>query len=260
MVAAVECMDVGFQVSGNDILRSINICIPQGEYCSIVGPNGAGKSTVLKILARIISPTSGNVRIGGRDASAMSSRDYARLIGYVPQHLHTEFPHTVEDFVLMGLYPLYRGWSTIMSEQRHAVAEALALVGMTKFGKREMRTLSGGERQKVLIAGALVHRPALLLLDEPTTFLDPQHEQETEELLGRIRQDRGATIVSVTHNLNLGALNSDSVIALREGRIVFAGGPADFMQAEVLRSVFHYEFELVAHPRSNLRMVVPRTL
>ena len=248
---------LGFQVSGRRLVDGISFALPEGQLFSIVGPNGAGKSTLLKMLARVLEPSSGTIKIAEQAVSALTPAQHAQLIGYVPQALETDYHHEVFDFVLMGLYPAVGRWERIDSQHEQLVLEALELVDMLPFSARPLRTLSGGERQRVLLASALVHRPKLLLLDEPTTFLDPRHEFEIETLLADIRIKTRVSILSVTHQLNSCALRSDFILGMRDGQIAFAGPSKDFMQSEVLQRIFGFEFQLIRHPHMDLNMVVP---
>ena len=239
-------------------LQGLNLQLRRGERLGVIGPNGAGKSTLLKIIARILTSYHGEVHLAERSLKKLSSRRLASLIGYVPQLFSAEFPHTVNDFVLMGLYSQLGRFSPVSAVERQQVQAALALTGTSELAGRILQTLSGGERQRVLIAAALVHNPQLLLLDEPTTFLDPKHEFEVEALLREIRSELGITIIAVTHNLNLCALHSDVVLALRDGKVAFFGTPRDLMQVHVLQEIYDHRFDLLLHPRHDFNMIVPR--
>ncbi len=157
----------------------------------------------------------------------------------------------------MGRYPYLSPFSTIDREGRQAVDEALARTGTRAFAQRRLDTLSGGERQKVYIAAALAQRAEVLLLDEPTTFLDYRHQAEIRDLLARVNRESKVTIVAVTHDLNRAAMESDRIVALRDGTVVFCGPPREIMQPEMLQRVYHTPFLLVDHPTAALRVIVP---
>lgn len=254
----LEVRGLRYALSGKLILDEVSFSLEEGGYLSIVGPNGAGKTTLLKIIAGILAAESGEVRIAGSASAELSATARASLIGYVPQSFDPAYPHTAAEFVLMGLYPGLGRLSRIGSREEAAVRESLETVGASSYADRELSSLSGGERQKVLLAAALVHKPKLLLLDEPTTFLDPKHEEETELLLARVRKQMGIGILAVTHNLNLCALHSTHIVGLRAGRVVFSGGPEKFMQSDVLEDLFGQRFELVFHPGRAISMILPR--
>lgn len=258
MSVLLRAENLSYACAGSNLLDRVSFSLSAGEYLSVVGPNGSGKTTLLKIISRIVSPYQGSLILGDRELRRIPIQELAGFIGYVPQLFSAEFPLSVFEFVMMGLYAQLGRFSRIADEQHRQVQAALSLTGTEKLSRRIMQTLSGGERQRVLIAAALVHNPQILLLDEPTTFLDPKHEFEVEELLKEIRRELGVSIIAVTHNLNLCALSSDAVLALRAGRVVFTGAPRDFMQVNVLFGIFDHRFDLLLHPRRDLNIIVPR--
>jgi len=175
----------------------------------------------------------------------------------VPQADGRVFPFTVEQFVLMGRYPYLSPFSTIGPDDRKALGEAMDLTGIREFADRRLDTLSGGERQKVYLAAALAQGADVLLLDEPTTFLDYRHQAEIRRLLARARRQSGVTIVAVTHDVNLAALESDRIVALRDGSVVFTGTPREVMQPDVLGRIYGTSLLLMDHPRTGLPIIVP---
>lgn len=258
MTELLRATSLSCSLGGKTLLDGVSFSLNSGEYLSVVGPNGAGKTTLLKVLARIVGSYRGEIILGDRELRCIPHRELASFIGYVPQVFSSEFPLTVFEFVLMGLYSQLGRFSRISDAQHQQVQAVLALTGTENLAKRALQTLSGGERQRVLIAAALVHNPQILLLDEPTTFLDPKHEFEVEALLREIRRELGVSIIAVTHNLNLCALHSDTVVALRDGKVIFAGLPRDLMHANVLFEIFDHHFELLLHPRRDHNLIVPR--
>jgi iron complex transport system ATP-binding protein len=255
--AMLHVEGLGFAIEGRPILRDVGFEVQRGEYLAVVGPNGAGKTTLLKCLDRLLTADRGTISLLGRPLGSYRQRDLARQVGYVPQADGRLLPFTVEEFVTLGRYPHLSPFSAISREDRRAVREALEQTGMLGFAARRIDTLSGGERQKAMIAAALAQGAALLLLDEPTTFLDYRHQAEIRELLRRAHRDGGATIVAVTHDVNAAALESDRVLALRDGAVVFHGPPRELMQAERLATIFATPLQLVDHPRGGLPMIVP---
>jgi len=256
-VKAIEVEDLSFSIGEKSILRGISLGVERGEFVSIIGPNGAGKSTLLKCLVRVNRGWSGAVRLKGRGLGEYSQRELARVMSYVPQARDGAMPFTVLEFVLMGRYPYLGPFSVIDEADEAAALEVLEMVGMKDFARRAMRTLSGGERQKALIAGALSQGAEIMLLDEPTTFLDPRHEHEIINILGCINRDHGVTIVSVTHDINHAALFSNRIIAIKDGAVVFCGRPEEMMKENVLGAIYEKPFTFVNHPVTGTPLIIP---
>ncbi len=254
---ALAITDLHVCAGGRAILDGITFTAAEGEHISIVGPNGAGKSTLLKCLIRVCRPASGSILVFGKDLRAHAPKDLARLVAYVPQGDRSRAPFTVGEFVMMGRYPYLRAFSPPARTDREAVERALADTGMAAFAARSMRTLSGGECQKAFMAAALAQEPRILLLDEPTTFLDPGCQDEVAHLLVRIRRERGVTIAAVTHDINAATLASTRIIALAAGAVAFAGPARAFMDNAVLTRVYGREFLFAVHPRTGAPLVVP---
>jgi len=242
-----------------EILRDVSFAVYRGEYLSIVGPNGAGKTTLLRCFDRLLLGGMGWIRLFGRPLEEYRRKELARRVAYVPQADARLFPFTVEQFVVMGRYPYLTPFSSIDRGGRQAVREALDVTGTRPFAERRLDTLSGGERQKVYIAAALAQQADVLLLDEPTTFLDYRHQAEIRDLLARVKERSGTTIVSVTHDLNQAALDSDRLVALCDGSVAFCGTPGEIMRPDVLQRIYRTPFLLVDHPRAKLPVIVPRT-
>jgi len=247
-----------FRLGKKQVLRDVSLVMARGEYVAMVGPNGAGKSTLLKCLDRILTGGSGEIEICGRPLASYRQKELARLIGYVPQADGRVFPFTVEQFVLLGRYPYLSPFTPVSRQDRQVVREALELTGTVEFADRLLPTLSGGERQKVLIAAALAQGAEILLLDEPTTFLDYRHQAEIRCLLARINRESGATILAVTHDVNSAALESDRIVALKEGAVAFCGLPCELMQPHVLAQIYATPLLLVDHPVARLPVIVPQ--
>ncbi|MBN2473852.1 MAG: ABC transporter ATP-binding protein [Pirellulales bacterium] len=257
-MTVIRLQSFSFRLGDKPILRDVSFAVEKGEYLAIVGPNGAGKTTLIKCLDRLLTGGTGEIEICGRPLRKYSQKQLARLISYVPQADGRVVPFTVEQFVLMGRYPYLSPFSAVSHEDRRAVAEALQLTGTAEFAARLLGTLSGGERQKVYIAAALAQGAEIVLLDEPTTFLDYRHQAEVTALLGRIHRSAGVTIVAVTHDLNHAVLESDRIVALREGRVAFCGPPVEIMRPDVLRKIYGTSLLLVEHPQVGLPVIVPQ--
>ncbi|MCY3733571.1 MAG: ABC transporter ATP-binding protein, partial [Chloroflexi bacterium] len=207
------------------VVHELSVEIPQGKITTIVGANASGKSTLLRALARLLAPVSGRVYLGDREIQRQRSRDVAQQLTLLPQSPIAPDGITVSDFVARGRYPyqsLLRPWS---SDDTRAVAAAMEATGVTDLAERPVNQLSGGQRQRVWVAMALAQETPLLLLDEPTTFLDLSHQIEVLDLLKELNQDTGQTVVLVLHDLNLASRYSEHLIAVADGRIAAEGPP-----------------------------------
>jgi len=254
---ALAVRNLTCRLGGKEILHGIDLDVAPGEFVSLIGPNGAGKTTLLRCLNRIIETASGQVTIDGRDLDTYPQVELASQIAYVPQAEGRHFDFSVFEFVLLGRYPHLSPFSSISQKDRDVVHQSLVATGMETFAKRIHGTLSGGERQKVFIAAALAQEAPILLLDEPTTFLDPHHQEEILTILTRInRQDR-RTVLSVTHDLNGAMLASNRIVALKDGQMVFSGTPEETMTERVLRTVYGASFLFADHPVTGQAMLVP---
>lgn len=244
------------RLGGRPVLTNVSFTVAPGEYTVIVGPNGAGKTTLVRCLVRILRGE-GTVEIAGRSLESYRQRELARLIAYVPQAGNWAAPYTVEQFVTMARYPHLSPFSALSPDDRRAVGEALERTRTAAFARRMLDTLSGGERQQVGIAAALAQGARLLLLDEPTTFLDYRHQAEVLALLREANRETGVTILAVTHDLNHAALEADRAVALREGKVAFCGTARQLMHPEVLHGVYATDLLLIDHPAASIPIVVP---
>ena len=254
---AIKVSGLRYAIGTTTILDDVSFTVDAGQYLSIIGPNGAGKTSLIRCINRLARAQSGRIDIFGQPLSSYSQRDLAKVISYVPQADARYFPFTVYEFVLMGRYPHLSPFSSIGPEDRAKVDEALALTGATEFADRSLQTLSGGERQSVFIAAALTQGARVLLLDEPTTFLDYKHQVEVLALLRKLNEQQDITIVSVTHDVNSAALTSDRILALKKGRVAFDGTPDQLIEQGVLEKVYETSFELVPRGDSDTPIVVP---
>jgi len=249
-----------YRIAGKTILKDVSFDVRRRDFIAIIGPNGAGKTTLLKNLDKILTGGRGEIFIGARDIRVIPQRELAKIISYVPQAQEAGVPFKVWDFVLMGRFPHLSPFSAVSLEDERLAEDALITVGMTGFKDRRLDTLSGGERQKVFIAAALAQGAEILLLDEPTTFLDPKHQVDIYKIL-KILSERGTvTIVIVTHDVNHAALVSKKILALKEGRIMYFGGSADIMDNEVLKSIYGKDFLFVEHPDSKTPVIIPEQI
>ena len=240
------------------VVDGIDLAIPAGRITAIIGANACGKSTLLKTLARLLAPTSGAVLLDGHDVHALPTKELARTLGLLPQSPLAPEGIAVADLVGRGRHPhqrLFAGWS---SADEAAVAEALEATGTAGLADRSVDELSGGQRQRVWVAMALAQQTDVLLLDEPTTFLDVTHQIEILDLLTDLNRMRGTTIVMVLHDINLAARYADHVVAVEAGRVVAAGSPSEVITEGLVSSVFGLDSLIVTDPVSGAPMVLPR--
>jgi iron-siderophore transport system ATP-binding protein len=239
------------------VVDDLTAAIPEGRVTMIVGTNACGKSTLLRGLARLLSPSAGAVYLDGKSISSLRSKDVATVLGLLPQSPTAPEGITVADLVGRGRYPhqgLFRRWT---AEDDEAVARAMLATDTVELASRPVDELSGGQRQRVWIAMALAQRTPLLLLDEPTTFLDISHQIEVLDLLSDLNHADGTTVVIVLHDLNLAARYGDHLIAMKSGRIAAEGAPGDILTAELVEDVFGLPCRIIDDPVSGTPMVVP---
>jgi len=257
---AIEVRGFTYRIGRKPILRGVSLDMREGEFVSIVGPNGAGKSTLLKCLNRILPGGEGEIRVHGRPLGQYSQIELAKEVGYVPQVEGRNHPFNVYEFVLMGRYPHLSPFSSPAPADRAVVERAMEITGTACFAHRRVGSLSGGESQKVHIAAALAQQAGILLLDEPTAFLDPHHQAEIFAILAKLNREGRVTVCSVTHDLNRAALVSSRIVALRDGEVVYSGAPAGIMNDDALGSLYGKRFLFVPHPETGMPMVVPEGL
>ncbi len=245
------------RIDGAPILSAVDVAVGRGEFLSVIGPNGAGKSTLIRCLAGLIAPRGGEIVLAGRPLGAYSKRALARVVSYVPQADARELPFSVRAFVEMGRYPHLGSWASLRPTDLEAVGTALARTDTLHLADRPVGSLSGGERQRVLIAAALAQGGSVLLLDEPTTFLDYRHQMRILELLESLHSSEGLTIVTATHDLNWTVAVSDSVLALRGGRVLFHGPSAEVFSQDRLEAIFANRFNLVEVGDRAVPLVLP---
>ena len=226
-------------------LRVAGQTFAEGRVTSVVGPNGAGKSTFLKCLAAVLPTPRGSVFVDGQDLAGLSGKSRARLVGYVPQETSFTFNYSVLDFVLTGRAASIPVFSSPSRHDVEAAEEALRYVGLADFPGRPFFELSSGERRLVLIARTLAQQPAILLLDEPTTFLDPRHEVEILELVRRLAAERGKTVIVTLHALDMAVKYSDVMVFMKGGGIVAAGPPGDILSEALLKAVYDIDMGIL---------------
>ncbi len=238
------------------IVHELSLRIQQGTITALVGPNGCGKSTLLRGLSRLLKPVKGNVHLDGRDIHAMKAKDLAKQLGILPQSPTAPEGLTVHELVAQGRYPHQNWFQQWSREDERIVEDALVTTNLTMFADRPVDTLSGGQRQRAWIAMALAQQTDVLLLDEPTTYLDLAYQMDVLDLLDDLNAE-GRTIVMVLHDLNQAARYADTVVALRGGQIVAQGTPEQVMTPENILQVFGLKAEVVSDPITGTPMCVP---
>ncbi|WP_139905259.1 ABC transporter ATP-binding protein [Clostridium thermarum] len=248
-------------VAGYDkriIVDGIDIAIPSNKISVIIGANGCGKSTLLKTLARLIKPISGKVLIDGKKITSMPSKQLAQILGLLPQSPVVPEGITVWDLVSRGRYPYQFFLKTMDKKDFEAVEESLEIMGITELANRSVDELSGGQRQRVWIAMALAQQTDILLLDEPTTYLDIAYQVEILDLLTDLNRRKGTTIVMVLHDINLSARYADYIFALRNGKLIDQGKPSEIITPELIDTVFGLDCVVIKDPVSYTPFIVPR--
>ncbi|WP_306360174.1 ABC transporter ATP-binding protein [Nocardia sp. CC227C] len=242
---------------GRVISDGLSVDIPDGTFTVIIGPNACGKSTLLRALARLLKPEHGAVLLDGKAIASYPAKEVARRVGLLPQTSTAPDGIRVADLVARGRYPhqsLLRQWSQADAE---AVAAAMAATGVTELSARPVDELSGGQRQRVWIAMVLAQDTPVVLLDEPTTYLDIAHQIQLLDLCRALNRDSGRTVVAVLHDLNHAFRYADHLIAMRDGRVVAAGPPGEIVTAELVREVFSLGCRVIDDPETGAPLVVP---
>ena len=254
--SVLETRAVTLAYDGPAIVSDLNLSIPAGKITALIGPNGCGKSTLLRGLARLLKPRAGAVYLDGSLIAKVSTRDVARRLGILPQSPVAPEGLTVGDLVAQGRYPHQRWFQQWSKEDARMVEQALATTGLTGMADRPLDTLSGGQRQRAWIAMALAQGTSILLLDEPTTFLDLAHQLEVLHLLRRLNEEDGRTVVLVIHDLNHAARFAHHLVAMVGGRIMIEGPPEQVMTPRVLHDVFGVDAEIVPDPRTGAPLCI----
>jgi len=247
-------------VAGYDdriILDHISLEIPSNQISVIIGANACGKSTLLKTLARIIKPKSGEILLDGQPIHKIPSKQLARVVGLLPQSPIVPEGITVADLVGRGRYPHQSMFGTWSRKDYEAVAEAMEIMRITDLANRPIDELSGGQRQRVWIAMALAQQTDILFLDEPTTYLDITYQIEILDMLTDLNRRYGTTIVMVLHDINLSARYADYLFAVRQGKLVAEGKPSEVITSELIKDVFGLDCTIIQDPISNSPSVVP---
>jgi iron complex transport system ATP-binding protein len=256
-MAVLSAKDLTLQYEQRRVVQGLSVEIPEGKVTMIVGANACGKSTLLRGLSRLLKPRNGTVTLDGKDIHSRPARELARTLGLLPQHPSAPEGITVKDLVGRGRYPhqgFFRSWS---SEDELAVQRALEATATLELADRNVDELSGGQRQRVWIAMALAQETEVLLLDEPTTYLDLAHQVEVLDLVTDLNRRHGTTVVIVLHDLNLAARYADHVIAMKSGSIIAEGPTTDIVTEQLVLDVFGLASRVVLDPVAGTPLIIP---
>ena len=254
----IKIQNIEVSYGKNKILRTITLDLKQNEFTFIVGPNGAGKSTLLKSINGIVKIETGDILIEAKNIYDYEEKELAKHIAFIPQEFNMQFDFSVYEFLLMARYPWLNFWGHY-TEKDHAIVEKfLNRLDLQAFKSRYFNQLSGGEKQRVLIARALVQETDYILMDESLSFLDINHQIEILRILKEINNLENKTIIMVSHNLNLAAEFADRLIFLKQGQIVVSGTPKDVYNKEILNEVFGMDFTMIENPYTGVMNIVYR--
>jgi iron complex transport system ATP-binding protein len=255
MTAVLEARGLHASYGATRALDGLDAEIRGGELVALLGENGSGKSTFLKVIARIVSPGAGELKLDGRPIESIGRRESARRIAYLPQSLGLVFPIRCLDLVLQGRAPHARGFSADSAEDRDRAIEAMRACDVEELADRDAAALSGGEKRRVFLARALAQDAGVWLLDEPTAGLDPRHRLQFLDLLARTHEERGTTVVLVTHEIDLAGSVADRVILLRSGRALASGTPAETLTPDRMRETFGIESRIEIDAEGHRRVL-----
>ena len=259
-MSSLRIRHVSFSYFDGPVLQDIDLLVKMGERVGLLGPNGSGKTTLLKLASGLLRPTQGEVYLGDLSLRQLTRRQVAQEVAVVPQQLQMPFAFSVWEMVMLGRTPFARALSNESEADRRVVRHALELTNTAPLAQRIFNELSGGERQKVILAMALAQAPKLLLLDEPTVHLDVNHQIEILELMKALNLENGITLVAAMHDLNLAAIYFDRLILLKEGSIFADGSPAEVLTEDIIRQVYSAPVVVREHPSAKVPNVtiIPR--
>ncbi|MDH6633601.1 UNVERIFIED_ORG: iron complex transport system ATP-binding protein [Lelliottia amnigena] len=239
------------------VVDDLSVSIPDGHFTAIIGPNGCGKSTLLRTLSRLMTPQHGSVFLDGEQIQSFASKEVARRIGLLAQNATTPGDISVHELVARGRYPHQPLFTRWRKEDEEAVARAMQATGITDLARQSVDTLSGGQRQRAWIAMVLAQETAIMLLDEPTTWLDISHQIDLLELLSDLNRTQGYTLAAVLHDLNQACRYATHLIALRDGKIVAQGAPKEIVTPELIERIYGMRCMIIDDPVAGTPLVVP---
>jgi len=258
MDTLLETKGIAFSYGKTPVLNGVSMRLRWGEVLGIMGPNGAGKSTLLNVMSGVLSPSSGEVLLRDLPLKAIPHHERARSIAVVPQETHIPFPFSALEIVLMGRSPYLPRFGFESRGDVSIALEAMRAIDCESLAHRDIRTLSGGERRRVIIARALAQSPKAMLLDEPTSFLDIKHSSDLARLMKGLAKQCGMAVACVMHDLNLAATVCDRIVFLKQGRIAAEGSPEEVITTETIRSVFNAEIRVAIDPHTSRPYCMPQ--
>ncbi len=247
----LRAADIAAGYENKKIIENMSVTIPEGKITSLIGPNGSGKSTLLKSFTRILPVKSGKIIVNDFDISTYSSKELAKKIALLAQTSEHPIGMTVEEVVSYGRYPYQKLFSGMDAQDHEAIEWALDATGLSGYRTRDIATLSGGQTQRVWIAMALAQETDILILDEPTTFLDPSHQLEILQLLSQINQIKQTTILMSIHDINLASRFSDYLLGMKDGELITEGTPEEVITKECMKKIFEIDATIVTLPKTN---------
>ena len=244
----IKDLSVGYREK--KVIRDLNINFDSGEFCALLGPNGAGKSTLLRTLVKFLIPESGDIFLNDQNFKDINNKELAKSISIIPQDFQLQFDHQVFDLVLMGRFPYLKYWQSFSENDNNITEQVLSKLDLTGFKKKMFSQLSGGEKQRVSIARALVQETEIILMDEAFANLDVNHQLEIMQLLSEINKKQNKTIILVSHNINLAADYCDRIIMMKTGKIFADGKPEDVIKENIINTLYDSELQVITNPVS----------
>jgi iron complex transport system ATP-binding protein len=253
----MEVRNLCFKYEDRNILDGISFGIKPGSFVSIIGPNGSGKTTLLKNMSSVLTPQGGSILLGGKDIRKYRRKELARCMAYVPQSTPMDFGFTVMDVVLMGRSPYISSFKSETLEDIRIAEDAMRMTNMMEFRDKKISQISGGEKQRAIIACALAQTPEIIMLDEPVSSLDIQHQIEVLGILKRLNREKKMTVITVLHDLNLASEYSDILMLLMDGKLMDSGSPARVITGENIRKAYNTDIYMTQNPLTGNPHIIP---
>ncbi len=254
----LEMQEAVFAYRSEPVLDRVSLTIRQGDFIAVVGPNGSGKSTLLKLLSGILKTRSGTVRYRGADMKDIKRKELARSLAWIPQEHPMTFDFKVSEIVMMGRHPYLSAWSFEGEDDLRIIHEAMRLTDTEVFAERGFNEISGGEKQRVMLASAIAQEPEVMLLDEPTSALDIKYQVQILDILERLNRERSMTVVLAMHDLQLAARYCKKLVLLHAGAVMKEGTPEDVLQKEILENAYEVNVKLLRDPDDGRFLVFPQ--